>query len=119
MAVNRIRYWLPVVFFMGYIFYASSRTGTDLPCIFPFQDVVFHFSVYALLAWSFGRALFFEKPGSSFFKIICLCAVFGLLYGISDEYHQRFVQGRTSDVFDVIVDTIGSFAGGIVLRWLK
>ena len=90
MAASKIRYWLPVLFFMGFIFYMSSQRGEDLPSFFPYQDIVFHFGIYAMLAWSFGRALFFERPALTFFKIVCLCGLFGLLYGITDEFHQLF-----------------------------
>jgi hypothetical protein len=119
MVASKIRYWLPVVFFMVFIFFMSGQQGGDIPSVFLYQDIVFHFCIYALLAWSFGRALFFEKPKLTFFKIVCLCALFGLLYGISDEFHQSFVSGRSCDIFDVNIDTIGSIMGGLIVRWLR
>jgi VanZ family protein len=119
MAASRLRYWLPVLFCMGFIFYMSGQTGQDLPSLFTHQDIVFHLCAYAMLGWSLGRALSYEKAAPGFFKIVCLCAVFGLLYGISDEYHQSFVSGRTSDIFDVMTDTAGSLIGGIIVRWLR
>jgi VanZ family protein len=119
MVATRLRYWLPVLFWMGFIFYMSGKASQDLPSLFCYQDIVFHFCVYAALAWHFGRALSFEAPKLDFFKIVCLCALFGLLYGISDEFHQRFVSGRTSDIFDVNIDTIGSIIGGFIVRWLR
>ncbi len=33
------------------------------------------------------------------------------LYGVSDEYHQLFVPGRTFDVLDMAADAIGSVLG--------
>ena len=33
------------------------------------------------------------------------------LYGVSDEYHQMFVPGRSFDVLDMVADAIGSTAG--------
>ncbi|HNQ50197.1 MAG TPA: VanZ family protein [Candidatus Omnitrophota bacterium] len=119
MAAGRLRYWSPVLFFMGYIFFMSSRAGSDIPCIFARQDIVYHFCIYALLGWSFARALFFEMPRAGMLKIVCVCAVFGLLYGVSDEYHQSFVSGRSSEIFDIVIDTAGSLFGGILVRWLR
>jgi VanZ family protein len=119
MVARKVRYWLPVLFWMGFIFYMSSKTGQELPSLFPFQDIAFHFCVYTALAWHFGRALSSEAPKLDSFKIVCLCGVFGLLYGISDEFHQLFVSGRTCDIFDVNIDTIGSLIGGLIVRWLK
>ena len=37
------------------------------------------------------------------------------LYGISDEYHQMFVPGRTFDVLDMVADAIGSVAGATAI----
>ena len=36
-----------------------------------------------------------------------------LLYAVSDEVHQLFVDGRTCDAFDVAVDTLGAFLGAL------
>jgi VanZ family protein len=119
MVAGRVRYWLPVLFWMVFIFYMSGQRGQDLPSLFPYQDIVFHFCVYMALGWQFGRALFFEKRRPDFFKIVCLCGLFGLLYGITDEFHQLFVSGRSCDLFDVNIDTLGSFIGGIIVRWLR
>jgi VanZ family protein len=37
--------------------------------------------------------------------------IFSLIYAVSDEYHQTFVQGREGCVRDVLIDSIGIFAG--------
>ena len=37
-------------------------------------------------------------------------------YGLTDEFHQRFVPGRTADVRDLAADTIGALFG-ILLVW--
>ena len=38
------------------------------------------------------------------------------LFGASDEFHQSFVPGRDTDVFDWVADTLGATAGALV--WL-
>lgn len=35
----------------------------------------------------------------------------GFVYAISDEWHQSFIPGRTAQVKDVMIDTIGVFTG--------
>jgi VanZ family protein len=69
-----------------------------------------HAAVYAglgvLTARATGRGL----------RDVSWRAVFGAvlistLYGVSDEYHQLFVPGRTFDVFDIVADAIGSTVG--------
>lgn len=39
----------------------------------------------------------------------------GILYAGSDEFHQRFVPGRSGELRDVLIDSIGVFAGIIVI----
>ncbi|HHB76440.1 MAG TPA: VanZ family protein, partial [Desulfobulbus sp.] len=41
--------------------------------------------------------------------------IFCLLYGVSDEWHQSFVPGRTPDILDIAADTFG--AAVMVLLW--
>ena len=46
-------------------------------------------------------------------KIILLCILFCLLYAVSDEIHQYFVDGRSCEIMDVFIDTVGSSLGGL------
>ena len=87
---------------MGLIFYLSAQeaVGPELPA---WTRVAAHFTEYAVLAalwaWalapSLGRRALLAAAGISF------------LYAISDEYHQRFVEGRDSDAVDVLADSAG------------
>ena len=41
-------------------------------------------------------------------RAVAVCTVlFCLTYGLSDEFHQRFVPGRFSGVDDLVFDTLG------------
>jgi VanZ family protein len=42
---------------------------------------------------------------------VVAAVVISTLYGVSDEYHQLFVPGRSFDVFDMLADFIGSVVG--------
>jgi VanZ family protein len=42
-----------------------------------------------------------------------VCLLVGL-YGITDEFHQSFIPGRTADALDVAADV----AGGLLGTWL-
>ncbi|MFO0958895.1 MAG: VanZ family protein [Isosphaeraceae bacterium] len=44
-----------------------------------------------------------EKPGRN----LALSAGFGVLFAISDEYHQTFVPGRGGNALDVLIDCLG------------
>jgi VanZ family protein len=49
-------------------------------------------------------------------KIILFTVIFGLVYGLSDEFHQLYVPGRSCSGFDLIIDTAGSFLGSLIGR---
>ena len=40
--------------------------------------------------------------------------VFGTLYAISDEIHQTFIPGRSGEIRDVIIDSLGIFTGLLI-----
>lgn len=112
-----IRFWLPVLLCMGFIFYTSSIPGEKIPGLFPLQDIAFHTFVYSVMACFFARALKNTYLNITQLKIIIFTIVFGFIYGISDELHQAFVPYRTVSGFDVFIDSLGSFAGSLIYRW--
>jgi VanZ family protein len=71
-----------------------------------------HFAAYAGLGILATRAL------SGGFRRITWAVIVGAivistLYGWSDEYHQRFVPGRTYDLLDLLADSAGATAGAL------
>lgn len=72
-----------------------------------------HFFLYFIL----GSLVFFLindfcklTPATIIFTII-----FCFIYACSDELHQFFINGRTAQIFDVFIDTCGSFLSTIIL----
>lgn len=67
-----------------------------------------HMAEYAVLgALSCAFALTFKR----YRLATILCAVFCFLYASSDELHQLFVPGRSGQLSDVLIDTLGSVLG--------
>ena len=48
-------------------------------------------------------------------KIYIFAILTGMLYAMSDEFHQRFVAGRTSRITDIGIDTLGVITGTILV----
>ena len=72
---------------------------------------VMHASVYFVLAFLiifFINFMFYNKKFWLSF-LISILLVFTL--ASLDEFHQSFVDGRTSDFKDILIDTAGGFAG--------
>ncbi|WP_276322046.1 VanZ family protein [Paenibacillus thalictri] len=105
---------LPCLIWMGIIFALSSRTGDDLDNWLPFlqqyipwiQSFDFgHFILYFVLALTFA---WLRGPRTLGFGWKLLSVTLCVLYGLTDEFHQWFVPGRTADIMDLLNDGIGA-----------
>ena len=104
-------YRLPVIALCTFIFWQSSYPGIISEPLFPHDDKVIHFVIYALLAILTARYLTAEKPFWSFTKIKIIAILFACLFGLSDEIHQAFVPARYASISDVLANCAGSIAG--------
>lgn len=104
-----IKYWLPVLLWCGVIYYLSSVP--DLKSDFPDKwDFVFrkiaHMGEYAVLAYlafrAFGQDLSLKKS-------LAYSVIFSVTYSLTDEYHQTFITGRSGNLEDVFIDSLGVF----------
>ncbi len=98
--------FIVLILYFLFIYWLSAQSNSPAPSWFEFQDKIHHAGAYfimTLLAWRFLRH-FFKRPIIVFFISIA----FSSLYGLSDEWHQSFVVGRQSDIFDWVADTTGA-----------
>ncbi|MFM9032630.1 MAG: VanZ family protein [Opitutaceae bacterium] len=103
------RAWLWPVVIMVLIFTASSRSSVAGPRITHFDKVV-HFSVYGLLGTLACRAM--RGRSKAWWALLAVSA-----FGATDEWHQYFVPGRSSELGDWIADTAG--AGVAILLYCR
>ena len=104
-------YRLPVIVLCLFIFWQSSYPVIISEPLFPYDDKVLHFAVYALLAMLAARDLTAEKPFWSLAKIKTTAILFACLFGLSDEIHQAFVPSRCASAGDFLADCAGSISG--------
>ena len=113
--------FIPPIAVMALIFALSSRTGDDMNTLLPFFQTLLpnmkgfdwgHFIAYFVLAVSIDYSLG-RKADRLYMKlfIIALCGI----YGLTDEYHQSFVGGRTPDLKDIRNDCIGAAIAVLVI----
>ncbi|WP_159887631.1 VanZ family protein [Paenibacillus puerhi] len=119
--MNIVLRWLPSILWMAAIFYFSSRTGDDLGgwldgirMYVPWMEGFDwgHFISYFLLALAYLWGL---RPRRIVWTTKALVIVLCVLYGITDEYHQVFVPGRTPDIADIRNDGIGALLAMLVV----
>ena len=110
-----VKWWLPVVAWMIVIFIGSSignipRVGGKTTDGLVHRAA--HIAEFAVLGVLLLRAVSHDKPITKREIIITLIVI--ALYGASDEFHQRFTPGRSSEGISVLFDV----AGGAVGVWL-
>jgi VanZ family protein len=112
--------WLPLVNWLAIIFFLSSISGEKLPNLHRFSlDKIAHFTEYLILGYLMVRAFIDSFPNMNLTKALVLSIILCALYGMSDEWHQRFVSGRNCDFFDWIFDFLGSTSGILAFTYMK
>ena len=127
-----MRYGFPVFLVMAAIFAVSQMSAdavNDAPssglltALFgQFIDEIAHFSEYFVLSGLILRWILAVKapPGAArsdiaLVRSLALIAVgLAILYGVSDEAHQWFIDGRSVELADLLVDGIGATAGATI-----
>lgn len=108
--------WGPVLLQMALIFAASSIPNLkNLPG--GMSDKSGHSIGYALLGGLLLRAMAGGRLRGVTWTRGLAAIVLATLYGVSDEFHQLFVPGRSADRYDVLADCVGASAA-VALGWL-
>lgn len=114
--------WFPVFFWCGIIFTFSSLQTNVINAPFNLTDFIIkktaHITEFAILGIVIFRALY-KTFNHSFEKNAYVTFIFSLIYAMSDEFHQRFVYGRTSRLRDVIIDGFGILLALYLIHILK
>lgn len=100
--------WLPAVVMMVIIYLFSSTPAHALPFFGPL-DLVVKKGGHALGYGLLGLAYYYALPprlhtGYRWILALLMAVVFSL----SDEYHQSFIEGRNPSLVDVLIDTGGA-----------
>lgn len=107
-----ILHWIPAALYMALIWAVSSMSTPNFPVhAFPFRDKGVHAVLYAGLAFLVAHACIRTFEGRSRLRIAILACFITVMWGFSDEVHQAFVPGRSSDALDLAADAVGAIAG--------
>lgn len=99
--------WGPPLALMALIFYLSAQPdlSSGLGTIDLVGRKLVHAGEYALLAFLWWRAL---RTRLAHRRAILAALAIAVLYAVSDEFHQSFVEGRNGSPLDVGIDTVGA-----------
>ena len=104
--------WAPAVIYAALIFHFSSQTN-PLPVLTEnVWDKALHAIEYAGLAVLVSRAWHAEGVGRGWALVLAIAV--STLYAATDEFHQLWVPGRDSSVFDWTADATGGVVGAVL-----
>jgi VanZ family protein len=109
---------IPFVFASAGIYYFSSLPQPPFVMTsFQWQDKVLHLCAYLFYGIAIAIGI---HPHQSFSlkKRVIIIVTIGFVYAMSDEFHQSFVPGRTSEIGDLIADWIGVSLAALVYGYM-
>jgi VanZ family protein len=109
---ERVHTWQFALLYMALIFVISSFE-VRVPGIqhVPLQDKGIHVVEYAVLGWLCASASSRTWRSAAAWRTAAFAVFISVLWGVSDEIHQAFVPGRSTELADLIADLAGSIAG--------
>jgi VanZ family protein len=110
--MRRLWPWLPALAWAALIFSLSAQPKLVIDLELG-SDKVAHFLAYAVLGALLAHAV--TRTGWP----LALAYALGIAYGASDEIHQYFVPGRSSDVVDWVADALGVLAAVALYQWMR
>lgn len=113
--------WLPVIIWLAVIFGGSSIGSlprADDSVLDALLHRIAHVIEFAILGGLLLRAI--SEPGSITGRQVIGVALGCGLYGLTDEWHQAYVPGRSSELSAVPFDLGGGLIGAwIYRRWRR
>ena len=107
--LERLLRWVPALGMMTIIFMLSALPSSKVPT----------FGVYDVYVKKIGHAIGYGLLGVSYYYALptglprgirwVMALALSLGFALSDEFHQSFVEGRTSSLRDVAIDGAGAF----------
>lgn len=99
---------------LGAILTATSLPQTVIPDVgFRFADKAVHFFMYGGLGLLFARAMH-NPPRTTRVRVVVASFLLVVALGALDEWHQHFIQGRSTEFADWVADSSGGFLGALV-----
>lgn len=113
-------FWVPPIGLAILIFVFSNMPKPPSPDLgVEFGDKIIHFLVYMLLSTLLALAINGGKKHQITKKKLAITIMLTSFYGLTDEVHQFFVQGRNSDIWDWLADTFGGIAGAYIFLFIN
>jgi VanZ family protein len=140
MSAQRLRRYLPLVLWMGFISFASTSSFSGASTsrfirplvLWLFPDAteetlgiihftvrkVAHFAEYAVLGFLAARAFTTSSHGIIRRRWFPVALFLVVVYALFDEFHQSYVPSRGGSFYDSLIDTAGGLVALLAFkRW--
>ncbi len=122
---NRIMRIAPFIALSAAIFWFSHQQQPPfLDLGFQWEDKLYHFIAYFIYGIAAAIAIRAAFPRFNHRFTLILLIITVMVFGASDEFHQWFVPGRSSDFADWLADVLGGIASAAAVafadkKWLN
>jgi len=115
--------WMTMIFAISTISNIEQPGGLGgVPNIDKFEHMGLYFVLAAFISMALREHGLLKDPRwtgtQAPWTTALLAFTASTLYGLTDELHQFFVPGRTSDVGDLLMDAIGSILASLLFMYL-
>ena len=117
--------WMLLIFYLSSLTDDEVRSGGALPIEHTsslssgLSSIDAHLILYGVLAaLALGTLQSYKNTARRSLTWWLSAATFPTLYGLSDEFHQSFVPGRSASALDVLWDGMGALAAAVILGYL-
>ena len=106
-----VRRWLPPLLWAGVILFGTSLPQEAVPVQTGKIDKILHFSIYTVFSYLLTRQI---SDITTRWRAAAIAVAFATVFGALDEWHQRFIPGRSTEFADWRADTLGAIVGALV-----
>jgi VanZ family protein len=102
------------VLWLGAILTATSLPSSVIPAVgFRFADKALHFLMYGGLGLLLARAMH-NPPRTTRVRVVVAATLMVVAIGALDEWHQRYIRGRSTEFADGVADSVGGLVGALM-----
>ena len=105
-----VRRWLPPLLWAGVILFGTSLPQEAVPVQTSKIDKILHFSIYTVFSFLLTRQI---SEITSRWRSALIAVVLAVVFGALDEWHQRFIPGRSTEFADWQADSLGAVVGAL------
>lgn len=105
-----MRRWLPPLLWAGVILFGTSLPQEAVPVQTSKIDKLLHFSIYTVFSFLLTRQIL---DITTRWRAAAIAVGVAMVFGALDEWHQRFIPGRSTEFADWQADSVGALVGAL------